>query len=70
MKRRGRVSPTRAARLLGVHTNTVYDWCRRAERGDELGFPTSSVERDDSNGYLYISLQTVLDVRRTRLKKP
>jgi transposase len=59
---RGRVSPRKAARLLGRHFNTVYAWCRAAERGEDS--PLYDVARGD-NGYLSIAREDVERLRST-----
>jgi hypothetical protein len=51
------VSPRRAATLIGVHYNTVYNWCRAAERGEQTQL--AHVERDPANGYFRVSLEGV-----------
>ena len=54
---RGKVSPHKAARMLGRHPNTIYSWCRGAERGDLSKF--TSVERDPDNKYFKIDIAEV-----------
>lgn len=53
---RRKLSPRRAAALLGRHPNSVYNWCRAAERGE----PTvlTRVERA-ANGYFQIDAEEV-----------
>lgn len=61
MRQKGRISPRKAAMLLGVHYNTVIAWCQRAVRGE------ASPLRDVSqhvNGYYWISLVEVKELRR------
>jgi len=57
MRRKGKISPSKAARLLDVHQNTVYDWCHKAMRGE----PTRlhSVEQHPVTGYYHIDLAEV-----------
>ena len=56
-KRRGFVSPARAAGMLGVHRNTVYGWARASAAGDTSRL--EGVERHAVTGYLSIPLQEV-----------
>lgn len=63
MRKPGKVSPSRAARMSGRHQNTIYNWCRKAVAGE----PTKlrNVERDEKNGYYWVDLKEI-----ERLKKP
>lgn len=45
------ITPTTAAELIGCHKKTVYDWCRRAEAGEESRL--KEVRRDPT-GHLWI----------------
>lgn len=54
---RGKVSPRRAAKMLGRHLNSVYGWCRAAERGQPSKF--RNIERDPRNGYFLIDLDEI-----------
>lgn len=56
-----RISPNRAAKLLGVHVNTVYRWCQATEKGEYSRL--SDVIRNDVNGYFEISLKEILALR-------
>ena len=57
MRKSGMVSPAKVARLLDVHINTVYLWCRKAVAGE----PTKlkNVERHAVTGYYWIDLKEV-----------
>jgi hypothetical protein len=66
-KPRGMVSPFRAAKLIGVHHNTVYAWCKKVEEGEKTRI--TIVHRDPSNGYLYLSLDEVLTLRADGYEK-
>lgn len=57
VKRRGFVSPARAAGMLGVHRNTVYGWARDSAAGNASRL--SGVERHAVTGYLSIPLEEV-----------
>jgi len=57
MRRPGKISPTKAARLLGVHVNTVYTWCRRAVNGRPSRL--RNVEQNAVTGYFYVDLDEV-----------
>lgn len=56
----GKVSPRKAARMMGVHVHTVYAACRAAEQGQ----PTllRNVSRA-SNGYLLLDKDEVTKAR-------
>ncbi len=60
-RRRGTVSPARAAKILGVHRNTVYEWARRAAAGEPSYF--EDVTAHPITGYLSISLDEVLALK-------
>lgn len=62
-RRRGFVSPARAAKILGLHRNTTYAWARDAAAGDDSRF--SDVERHPITGYLEIPIEEV-----ERIKDP
>jgi transposase len=51
---RGRVSPAKAARILGVHVSTVRRWCRASEAGISDKLPNTM--RHD-NGYFFIDFK-------------
>ena len=61
MSRRGTISPARAAKILGVHRNTVYEWARRAVDGDPSYL--ENVSAHPVTGYLSISLEEVLALK-------
>ena len=61
-RRRGYVSPARAARMLGVHRNTTYAWALDAVRGEESKF--KAVERHPLTGYLAIPVDEVKKLKR------
>jgi hypothetical protein len=54
MKRRGKISPTRAANILGVHINTVRSWCQKAVAGEPSKLV--EVERNPATGYYSVDL--------------
>lgn len=62
MRRPGKVSPSRAAKITGRHQNTVYNWCRKAVAGEPT--KVNRVEKDSSNGYYWLDLKEL-----ERLKK-
>jgi len=62
MRKKGFVSPTKAARFLGVHVNTVYSWCKRAESGSPTRL--QNVERTRA-GYYYIDLNELKALKGT-----
>lgn len=61
MRQKGRISPRKAATLLGVHYNTVITWCQRAVRGEAS--PLHDVSQH-VNGYYWISLAEVTALRQ------
>lgn len=64
----GEVTPRRAARLLGVHQETTYRWCKEAVeegRGKFAGFVRKSVV-----GWYYIRIEGVSAVLDECQKKP
>lgn len=58
---KGHISPAKAARMLGVHRNTVYTWARKAVKGEESKL--SDVKRHTVTGYLSIPLEEVHRLR-------
>lgn len=62
MKRRGKVSPTRVAGILGVHVNTVHSWCQKAVAGEPSKL--TKVEQHPATGYYWLDLDEVLDLRK------
>lgn len=67
MSGRGTVSPTKVARLLGVHLNTVYRWCHASVNGEPS--PLRGVSRNPLTGYFSISLAEVIALRE-QAKEP
>lgn len=61
MKKRGFVSPARAAKMLGVHRNTVYGWAADAVAGESSKF--RAVEKHPLTGYLAIPVEEVKRVK-------
>ena len=57
MSRRGFMSPARAARILGVHRNTVYGWAIAAVEGEDSRL--SEVERHPVTGRLEIATEDI-----------
>ena len=57
VKRRGFVSPARAARMLGIHRNTAYKWAKDAAEGEASKF--AEVKRHPVTGYLAISIASI-----------
>lgn len=47
---RRKVGPRAAARVLGVHPNTMYAWCRAAAAGEETPLGGVGVERNPLTG--------------------
>lgn len=58
---RGKCSPAKAARILDVHVNTVYNWCHAAENGERSRL--SGVQRHPVNRYFQIDLDEVKKIR-------
>lgn len=58
--RKGKVTPRRAARILGVHYKTVINWCRSAVAGE--GSRLSSVEVSVTGRY-YLDADEVRELR-------
>ena len=56
-RRRGFVSPARAAKMLGIHRNTAYGWALSAIAGETSKF--RAVERHELTGYLAIPIGEV-----------
>jgi len=61
MRRKGKCSPSKAARILGVHTNTIYNWCRAVEGGQPTRI--KKVERHPVTGYLYLDLDEIRGIK-------
>lgn len=64
MKKRGKISPTRAAQLLDVHPNTVYSWCHRATNGEPSKL--ENVERHPLTGRYSIDYEEIMAKRGKR----
>ena len=60
MRRQGRVSPTKVARMLGVHINTVHTWCQKAVAGEPSKL--KNVERNNATGYYWVDLEEVKEL--------
>lgn len=56
-RRRDFVSPARAAKMLGVHRNTVYSWAKDSVDGVSSRF--RHVDRNPLTGYLEIPIEEV-----------
>lgn len=63
-RRRGFVSPARAAEMLDVHRNTVYGWAMNAVAGEESKL--KAVERHPVTGYLSIPVAEVKRIKQSR----
>lgn len=60
MRIRGRISPAKAASILGVHINTVYAWCQKAVNGE----PSKLYDvKQHVSGYYWISLEEVQELK-------
>ena len=51
------MSPTRAAKVLGVHINTVHTWCRKSVAGTPSKL--EKVTRNPVNGYYLLDSDEV-----------
>lgn len=60
-RRKGFVSPARAASMLGIHRNTTYGWAMDAIRGEASKF--RAVERNPVTGRLAIPVNEVMQVK-------
>ena len=58
----GRISPSKAARMLDVHINTIYSWCQKAINGEPSKL-TDVVQH--VTGYFWISLDEVRELRKS-----
>ncbi len=56
MREKGEVSVTQAARLLGLHADTVRDWCQEALEG---GRARLSVRQDVAGRYWLMRTEVV-----------
>lgn len=61
MRIRDRISPAKAARMLGVHYNTVLSWCRAAIDGEPS--PLADVQQHVT-GYYWIAVSEIRALRR------
>lgn len=64
MRTKDRVSPAKAARLLGLHYNTVYSYCRRAVEGRPSKLV--NVSQNPVSRYYEIDLNEVNQLRAKR----
>lgn len=55
-KQQGEITPRRTSRILGVHIETVYNWCRQAADGRG---PLAGSVRQSITGWYYIDADTV-----------
>lgn len=62
--RRGKISPTRAAGILGVHVHTVRDWCHKAIDGEPSKL--SKVERNPETGYYWVDADEIREIKRSK----
>jgi hypothetical protein len=60
----GKVSPAKAARLLGLHYNTVYAYCRAAVSGRPSRLV--NVSQNPVSGYYQIDLHEVNSLRNRK----
>ena len=49
-RKKGEISPRKAAKLVGVHIDTMYEWCRAAHRG-KPSMLDGAVRRDSTKHY-------------------
>lgn len=61
MRQAGKIQPRKAAKLLGVHLNTVYAYCRRAVAGEAS--PLREVHQNPLTGYYWLSLTDVMRLK-------
>lgn len=64
----GEITPRRAARLLGIHEETVYRWCRGAFNGGRS--PLDGWVRRSVTGWYYIDSVAIRDMLDDRKPKP
>lgn len=57
MRKPGFIQPRKAAKILGVHPNTVYQYIGRKEAGEPS--PIKTVERNPETGYCWLSLAEI-----------
>lgn len=58
----GRISPSKAARMLGVHVDTIRSWCAKAIAGEPSKL--RDVEQHIT-GYYWLSLDEVRELRKS-----
>ncbi len=59
-RRQGEMSPRRAAKVLGVHRDTIYRWCRETMGGKETML--DEAVRADDTGHYYLDAERVKDI--------
>lgn len=64
MRKPGKISPTRVARMLGVHINTVHTWCQKAVAGEPTRL--KNVERNNVTGYYWVDLNEVNELKNKK----
>ena len=57
MRKPGKISPNKAARMLGVHPNTVRNWASKVLEGQVSCL--RNVEKNKLTRYVFISLSDV-----------
>jgi DNA-binding transcriptional MerR regulator len=57
----GRISPAKAAQLLGVHVRTIRSWCQKAVAGEPSHLKDV---RQHITGYYWLSLAEVKQLMR------
>jgi hypothetical protein len=62
MRKMGKVSPSKAAKLLGVHVHTVQDYCRKAVSGEPSKL--KNVERNPVTGYYWVDIEEVNTLKK------
>jgi hypothetical protein len=67
MKRRGWVSPARAASLLDVHRNTVYAWATRALAGEPSRL--HHVEQHPITHHIFIAFADIQKIKESSQEK-
>jgi hypothetical protein len=63
----GRVSVSKAARIVGVHYNTMYSYCHKALNGKPSVI--KDVQQDAHNKYITVSLVEVKTIAINKKKQ-
>lgn len=62
MRVRGKVSPNKAAKMLGKHRNTVLAHCQKAMRGEPAMF--KNVHQNPKNRYYEVDLAELQELKK------